>query len=259
MDHPIARVRHERRRRLLTVRSVGHVTPRMVRVTLGGDDLEGFVSLAPDDHVKLTFPSKTGVPERRDFTPRSYDRSAGLLTIDFALHESGPASDWARTAEPGQTLEVGGPRGSLVVPHSFDWWLLIGDETALPAIGRRLEELPASAEAISVVGVTGPEEEQRFSTRARHKAVWVHRETPDDPGPLLAALASLHLPQGDGFVFIAAEAKVARSLRDYVTHDRGHPMQWMRASGYWAVGAADAHVELNDTAPEQQTSSPPRP
>ena len=84
----------------------------------------------------------------RDYTPRRYDAGRNELVIDFALHDAGPATDWAAQAEPGQQLAVGGPRGSFVVPDDFDWYLFIGDETALPAIGRRLEELRAGARAI---------------------------------------------------------------------------------------------------------------
>lgn len=49
-------VRHPLAVRRLAVRRVEALSPRMVRVTLGGADLDGFVSLAADDHVKLFFP-----------------------------------------------------------------------------------------------------------------------------------------------------------------------------------------------------------
>ena len=176
--HAITRVRHEPRRRLLTVRKVERLTPNMARVTLAGD-LTGFTSSAYDDHVKVFFPlpgqSAPTIPgqgpngpvhaegvERspsRDYTPRRYDAARNELVIDFALHDAGPATDWATRAAPGQQLGVGGPRGSFVVPDDFDWYLFIGDETALPAIGRRLEELRAGTQAIVVAAVTGPEEE----------------------------------------------------------------------------------------------------
>ena len=79
----------------------------------------------------------------RDYTPRAFDAAGNRLTIDFALHDAGPATAWALNARPGETLLIGGPRGSTVVPDDFDFYLLAGDETALPSIGRRLES-PAS-------------------------------------------------------------------------------------------------------------------
>jgi len=39
----------------------------------------------------------------------------------------------------------------MIVPDIFDSYLLIGDETALPAIARRLEELPAGRTVLAVI------------------------------------------------------------------------------------------------------------
>ena len=82
----------------------------------------------------------------RDYTPRRYDLDTLELDIDFVLHGDGPASTWAEQAKPGQFLHIGGPRGSMIVPDIFDSYLLIGDETALPAIARRLEGLAAESQ-----------------------------------------------------------------------------------------------------------------
>src|SRR4051812_5818016 len=115
--HAITRVRHEPRRRLLTVRQVERLTPAMARVTLGGD-LAGFNSASYDDHVKAFFPlpgdtkptlpdpapdgATNGTPRSpgRDYTPRRFDSGRDELIIDFALHDAGPATDWASKAAP---------------------------------------------------------------------------------------------------------------------------------------------------------------
>jgi NADPH-dependent ferric siderophore reductase len=247
MDHSITRHRHEVRRRRLTVADTRRLTPNMIRMTLAGEDLADFTSLGADDHVKIFVPGDDGAMAMRDYTPRAFDRAACTLTIDFAVHEAGPATRWAVAARPGDRIDIGGPRGSTVVSLSFAWWLLIGDETALPSIGRRLAELPAGVRAISLAAVTGAGEEQTFATAADHRALWVHRPAAqaDDPAPLLAALSQLDLPGGDGFVWIGAEARVARALRDDLTR-RGHPREWMKASGYWRRGEADAHDKLGE-------------
>ena len=239
MEHKIERVRHDLKRRSLVVTSVDAITPAMLRVTLTGDDLADFTSLGADDHIKVFVP---GTSEMRDYTPRRYDNEARTLTVDFALHDAGPATAWARGAKPGDPLTVGGPKGSLVVSNTFDWWLLIGDETALPAIGRRLEELPAGTKVTTIIAVTGADEEQAFETACDHTAIWVHRpsDSNDDPAPLLAALKTMTLPSGDGFVWIGAEAQVARALRAEVTGPMRHPLSWLKASGYWVKGQADA-------------------
>lgn len=246
MKHQITRHRHEIKRRQLTVREKTHITPNMIRIVLAGSDLDSFVSLSPDNHVKLFLPSINAEPERRDYTPRYFDTAARTLTLDFAVHDAGPATQWAIEAKPGDVLEIGGPRGSTVVPHDFDWWLLIGDETALPAIGRRIEELPAGTPVISLVAVSAEVEQQTFQTTATHKPIWIHRPLAkaDDPAPLIEALASTKLPAGDGFIWIAAEASVARAARDYLVSRRGHPLAWLKAAGYWKKGVADAHEKI---------------
>jgi NADPH-dependent ferric siderophore reductase len=218
----------------------------MQRVTLTGGELEGFHSPSPDDHVKLFIDGPSGVVGR-DYTPRRYDGVAGELTLDFSLHDAGAATAWGREASPGQTILVGGPRGSTVVPADFDWWLLVGDETALPAIGRRIEELPAGTRVTSIVAVSGPEDEQRFHTAANHRAVWVHRSAAaaDDPTPLRAAIAGETVPAGEGFIWIAAESGVARALRQHALNAMGHPLSWTKVAGYWTRGKADASEKFD--------------
>ncbi|MFT3989127.1 siderophore-interacting protein [Aestuariivirga sp.] len=247
MDHAITRHRYELKKRALTVRNKTHITPNMIRIVLEGEDLADFDSRGADDHVKI-FVGGNGAEERRDYTPRRFDAKARTLTLDFALHEAGPATHWAIAAKPGDALMIGGPRGSTLVPPSFDWWLLIGDETALPAIGRRIEELPAKARVIALAAVTDAAEEQSFETKTSLSLHWVHRPatSANDPDSLLSALGKIALPPGDGFVWIGAEARVARALRDYMVKERGHPLHWLKASGYWLQGVADAHDKLEN-------------
>jgi NADPH-dependent ferric siderophore reductase len=168
------------------------------------------------------------------------------LTLDVAVHPAGPAIRWAEQAQIGDAVAISGPRGSLLIADDFDWWLLIGDETALPSIGRRIESLAKGGRAITLVTVNGPAEQQVFNTRADHQAIWVHR-SPDEASsarPVVDALKRIKLPPGEGFVWIAAEARVARAARDHVVSVRRHPVQWLRASGYWIEGQADAYERM---------------
>jgi NADPH-dependent ferric siderophore reductase len=241
VKHEIIRVRHELHRRSLVVRRTEHVTPQMLRLTLGGDALAGFTSAAPDDHIKVIVRGGMGEDVRRDYTPRRFDPVANELIVDFALHDAGPVTQWARNAKPGDLAEVGGPRGSVVVRDDFDWWLLIGDETALPAIGRRIEGLSKGTHVTSLVAATSRAEEQTFATEADHRAIWVHRPADKavDAAPLIDALKNFSAPPGDGYVWIAAEGGVARALRKHVVEEMHHRLEWLKASGYWVRGKAD--------------------
>lgn len=263
----VRRVRYDTKLRLLQVRAVERITPKMMRITLGGDDLAGFVSASHDDHVKLffppagqekpvlptlgpngpVFPDGAPRPVARDYTPRRYDAAANTLAIDFVLHGDGPATSWAAQAAPGQYLGVGGPRGSFIVPNGFDWYLLAGDETALPAIGRRLEELPNGTHALVVIEVADAGEEQRFDTRTRLEARWLHRDGGEGDASLLTkAVADLNLPPGDGYAWVAAEASAAKALRRHLVEERGLRRDRVRASAYWRRGAIATHETYDD-------------
>jgi NADPH-dependent ferric siderophore reductase len=247
--HQVIRVRHDVRRRRLTVASVQRLTPRMQRIVFSSPELKGFASAAPDDHVKLFIPAAEGQDAcMRDYTPRRFDTERGSLTIDFALHEAGPATAWALAAKVGDTLDIGGPRGSTIVPDDFDWYLLIGDETGLPAIGRWVEEAPASASVATFAIVERKDEQQTFNGAARCKSFWIAREGQplDDATLLRFALDDFAPPPGDGFVWIAAEARTARTLRSYMMDTRGHPKSWIKASGYWLRGAEAVHEKFED-------------
>ncbi|TBR39854.1 MULTISPECIES: siderophore-interacting protein [Dyella] len=255
--HESRMVRHPIVMRQLDVLRVEDLTPHMRRIVLGGEQLQGFVSAAPDDHVKLFFPNRHGEivqptpgpngldypadKERspmRDYTPRRYNATAGELVIDFVLHGDGPASTWAAQAEPGQRLGTGGPRGSYVVASDFDHYVMIGDETALPAIGRWLEELPATATATVLAEIPQLADRQTLSSNAYFDVQWLDRKgaDPADSRLLERALSEFESPKGDTFWWIATESHRARAMRRYLSDERNVPKEWLKATGYWVRG-----------------------
>jgi NADPH-dependent ferric siderophore reductase len=245
----IARVRHEVKRRQLTVARVERLGPTMVRVALCGAELEGFTSLGFDDHVKLFFPSGEPMPPMRDFTPRRYDAEAGELWIDFFHHESGPAASWAAQVAVGQTLSVGGPRGSSIIStEGIDSHLLIGDETALPAMGRRLEELPAGARALVVIETDAGAAAYPFENRSAAEYVWVPRSplSGAPAGNLIATLRTLNFSPGRCFAWAALEMQAVRAIRRYLIEERQFDKHWVKAAAYWQRDAAGVHEVIRD-------------
>jgi NADPH-dependent ferric siderophore reductase len=248
--HQMTRHRLEPMRRLLTVAGIEELTPKMRRIRFASPDLHDFVSLSPDDHVRLFAPLASDSDEvcARDYTPRAFDAVAGELTIDFATHEAGPATLWALRAKVGDQVKIGGPRGSMVAPDDFDFYLLVGDETALPSIGRRLETLRPGVVVATAVIVDDPKEIQSFTTRANWTPLWIFRAAggASDAEALQAALWDWQAPPGEGYVWIAAEARTARDLRRYMIERRGHPAEWLKAAGYWVRGEAGATKKFQD-------------
>jgi len=266
-DLSVVRVRHALKARLLRVKHVQSVTPHLLRITLTGKDLDGFESASFDDHVKVFFPAPgqdrplmpvfgpTGPifsaleprPVSRDFTPRRYDADAGELDIEFALHGTGPATNWATQARVGQYLGIGGPRGSMIIPAGFDWHMLIGDETALPAIARRVEELPTGARVIALMEVGQPEARISFAAKADLSVEWCFRSEAEFPGAgLLTVLRGIAMPEGEGYVWAAGESNLIRAARQVLCDERGIDKKRIRAASYWKRGADAVHETIDD-------------
>ncbi|MGV3491711.1 MAG: siderophore-interacting protein [Devosia sp.] len=259
INRTVERVRLDTRIRVLTVLAVTDLTPHMRRIRVGGPELKGFGSPNHADHIKLFFSADgsplprpelnpegiawpAGVPRplMRDYTPRYFNTAERILDIDFVLHGDGPASTWASNARVGDELIIGGPRGSLLVPETFDWYLLVGDETALPAIGRRIEELlPTGKPVVAVIEVPEAADEQSFDAAPQLQVRWVHR-TGLEAGAqnlLLPAVEATAFPEGVCYAFVAGEAQMSKALRQHL-NERGLRDEYIRAPGYWTRGQA---------------------
>ncbi|GAA4157587.1 siderophore-interacting protein [Gryllotalpicola daejeonensis] len=248
------RVRHELVRRTLTVVRTAAVTPRLVRVTLGGAELEGFAAPGPADHVKLFFPGG----ESRDYTPAAF-RPAGdggeegdgapELDIDFVLHgDEGPASAWAGRAAVGDELVIAGPRGSHLAPSGVSRIVLVVDETAFPAAGRWLT---AAGDDVPVDVLAWPRDsapEVYFEGRVPAQA----SVSTFSANELEGAVRSL-APFDEGtFFFLAGEATALVPVRRYLRRDLGLPSEQVQASGYWKHGTAglDHHAPIDPSDPD---------
>lgn len=239
----VQRVRHELRRREVQVARVEPLGAEFVRIVFAGESLDGFTSLGFDDHVKFMFADpaapEDAEPVRRDYTPRRWDAARRELSVDFALHGHGLASEWARHARVGQRAVIAGPRGSMIVPDDYAWHLFVGDATAAPAIGRRLAELPAGAQAIVIVQLA-----DLAALELERSAAKVALTQVQNTGALVAAVDALALPAGEGYAWAAGEAAVMARLRDLLLGAKGHPRGAARIAAYWKRGASDFHEEL---------------
>lgn len=255
--------RHPFAVRRLAVTAVERLTPGMVRVTFAGPELEGFTSTGPSDHVKIFFPGADGVlhaprledgrPVRdegveyvsRDYTPRWAD--ADGLQIDFVLHgDDGPASAWAARAAVGQELAIAGPRGSRSAPTGADWWFLMADVTALPAMSRWIEAAP---EGVPVRAIVFADEAEADYPLPQASVEWViGGMTPEQ-----YLREEEHLPPGTGFVWAAGEAGSLIPVRRYLRRDLALPADQVKVEGYWRSGVADAdhHAPLDPAEPEE--------
>ncbi|KOC88198.1 FMN reductase [Winslowiella iniecta] len=243
------RVRNELRFRNLTVLRSVRIAGCFQRLVFGGDDLTGFASLGFDDHIKLFFPqpgstfaaptiTDDGIiwendirPASRDYTPM-FDAARNELTLDFYLHQSGVASDWANQARPGDRLTVGGPRGSLVIPEDYHWQLYVCDETGMPALLRRLEALSQSAppvEVTALISVQDAASKDYFAHLSGFNLEWF---IGDRQQAVAQRLAQLTLPEHDYYLWLTGEGK---TVKDYsrIFEQQQVDDRLLRAVAYW--------------------------
>ena len=248
--------------RLAEVVRVEHLTPHMVRVVFAGEELEGFTTRGPAEHLKVNFPpageSKLVLPEwgpegpillegqrrplNRTYTPRRWDRETGELVVDFLLHDEGPGSTWAQQARPGQLVAISHqPGGAYKVVAEANWYLIGGDEAALPAVGTLLEALPASCFAHVFVEVADGVEELQLESSAWFQVTWLHhgRAAGRVGRKLEEAVREFLFPEGDGRVWIGCEAGVMRDIRRHLLNDRGMDRAHIHTQGYWKYGATN--------------------
>ncbi|WP_170297194.1 siderophore-interacting protein [Georgenia thermotolerans] len=261
------RVRHPLAVRHLTVLRRRQLSARMLRLTLGGEDLTGFTADGPADHVKLFVPDPaTGelhaprvvgeamerpdvAPTVRDYTPRALHD--GGLDIDVVLHaHPGPVSAWAERAVPGDPVAIAGPRSSQLLPAA-DHLLLGGDETALPALARWLERAPAGLPVDVLVELSDPADAEYLAAVARPEhALHVRYRGDAAPGTttLLAdAVRAVPARAGTGYAWFAGEAGSLVAVRRWLRHDSAFARGNVKVDGYWRRGvvALDHHAPVD--------------
>lgn len=225
-----------KRFRSVEVRRVERVTPKAVRITLGGDALEGFGTPLLGGHLKVMLP---GTDQVRAYTPRRFDAARREIEIDVILHGDSLGSRWAIAAQPGDPIDLRGPggRGHTVDP-SAAWHLLAGDACAVPAIGMVLEALPASTRAVVIIEVGDITEERPLPSLAQVQTWWVRAG--EIPGEALeTAVRSIDLPEGAGQVFLACESGIMRRIRQHLIEARGLAPTSMHTRGYWKAGTVN--------------------
>ncbi|MGO3344181.1 MAG: siderophore-interacting protein [Marinomonas sp.] len=226
------------------------VTPNMLRVTLGGDNIHTIEPGQESGYVKLIFPQKKG-RLMRTYTIRH--QRADEIDIDFMLHENaGPASSWAKNTAPGERILIGGPGPKKMIDTATDWQLLVGDMTALPAISVNLETLPANAKGYAVIEVVSVEDIQAITHPSGIEVKWVIKPTPGkNELALLQQVQALDWLNGSLSAWVACEFSSMKVLRHFLKEEKGMTKENLYLSSYWKQGSnEDQHkvVKSEDAA-----------
>jgi NADPH-dependent ferric siderophore reductase len=243
------------------VTTTEQLTPKMVRIVLAGEGLSSFdagpwtdayvnVAIPPPgapyaapfdvDEVRAAMPRELR-PVRRRYTVRRWDPAECALTIDIVVHEDkGVGGAWAADAGPGDALVLTGPAGAYHPDPDADWYLMVGDESALPAIAASLEAVPGGAPVVVRLLCDGPAHEVPLTTPGALDLRWLHRaETVGDADLLPAAVRELTFPPGRVHAFVHGEAGEVREVRRHLLAERGLSRADLSASPYWRRGMTD--------------------
>ena len=246
--------------RNVEVRAVEHVGPRLIRLTVGGDDLAGLTVEQPAASVRLLLPSPGAQelvmpewngnefllpdgqrPTIRTFTPLR--AQSGALDVEIVVHGGGAASEWAQAAQPGDRAALSGPGRGYDIAADAPAFLLAGDETAIPAIGQLLERLPAETPVQVPIEVAAPEGRIALPEHPAASVEW--HELPDGAPPgeaLVAAVRGAEIAEG-ARVWVAGEAAAVQRVRRHLFEERGLTRTQATVRGYWKHGrSGDAGV-----------------
>ncbi|MET3926827.1 siderophore-interacting protein [Devosia sp. 2618] len=245
-----------------TVLSRTQLTPGMVRVTLGGDGLAKFQPTGVgDEYLRLFFPNpETGklhlpviteegrwtYPDGQDavrcstYTVRRHSSETGELDIDFVVHEGGLASEWAQKAAPGDSITINNPRGLYTPPEDTVWQLLIADATGLPALARLLEQTPKHIQSRVFIEVADVDHEQPLFAHPGATVTWLHKSGNGvAPSRMEEVVRAVPLPSTPGYVWVAGEQKVVRTIRKFVRQDLKLPPERYELVGYWTANGEE--------------------
>lgn len=242
--------------RTLEVLRSDRLTPSMHRLSIGGPGLTGFPEGQAGGYIKLMLPGEGERPMVRTYTIRRQTPDA--LVVDFALHggdAAGPATRFALSARPGNTVLVGGPGPAKPLAPERDFYLMAGDMTALPAIAVNLEALDRAAKGYVAIEIQSEGDRQPIDAPPGLTVEWIVNPRPGLAPDLLAnALRAVERPQkGSIAAWAACEFSSMRALRGFFRENLCLGRDDLYISSYWKHGLEEtSHKVLKREDAEAQ-------
>lgn len=248
---------------ILTVKEKLFITPHYIRIVLTGPEVAQFavttvgvnnkIFLPPTPNGEIAFPkfeNATWVLPRPDqkpivrtYTHRGIDMQRQEMWVDFVNHgDSGPASAWANHAQPGDRLGVAMKGHPIQLYPEADWYLLVGDATAIPVLSAILESLPEGTKGEAFIEVQEKADEQAIETQSDMDIHWLHNPHPGIDSPLEAAVRALSLPEGiheRRFAYVAAEFSSVQAIRQFLRKEQFWDREELYAFSYWKYGKSE--------------------
>jgi NADPH-dependent ferric siderophore reductase len=252
---------------LATVARNLRLSPHFVRLTVQGEDLERLPRHGYDQWFRLCLPTgdgpvdlnalpdqfglagylkfkSSGLAQRvavRNYTVRQHRPEVGEVDIDFVAHgDRGVAGPWAQRAQVGDQLALIDQGRGFSPAGESDFQLLVGDESAQPAILGILRDLPRAAQGLALIEVPEAADAQPVEAPEGFEVRWIDRsQSPARPGQAaLAELRGLSLPDPPAVsAYLAGEQALVTGGRRHLVA-AGWPKSKIEFVGYWRAGGA---------------------
>lgn len=271
----------------LTVLRTERLSSHWMRVTLGGGEIEKFRPMGFDQWFRIflplggdegleRLPAKANKmfgylkylripdgmrPVMRNYTVRAFRPATATtgaeIDVDFVLHGSaadgtaGPASRWAESCEPGESVVIIDEGLAFNPERGVDRVVLVADETGLPAIAGICASLPATATGLAIIEVPSADDALEFEHPAGITVRWIVREHDVKPGTLaLQSLREASLPDAPFHAYLVGEQALPTDGRRHLVGERGVSKDLVSFCGYWRVGAASPAPKSQRAASE---------
>lgn len=257
----------KRKARELTVTATRHVTPNMLRLTLHGEDLNGFPDDAEGAYFKLVFEGTDAQrPVMRTYTVAKFRKELQEIDVDFMLHSNsngvtdGVAAPWAMQAKVGDSMSIFGPGPATYVNSEADWFLLAADMTALPALTANLALLPSNATGYMVVEILAEDDKQELPVPKNMEVIWVvNPHAGSNDSPLFDAIGKLQWLDGQVAVWTACEFKTMKKIRQYYREQHSVQKSHLYVSSYWKKGLKEEEHKIAKKEDGGGAAVPPPP
>jgi len=226
------------------------LSPRMLRLSFEGEGIRNLGVSDPAASVRLLVPMPGTTelviptwegnefllpdgarPALRTFTPLHID--GDRMDLEIVRHPGGAVSTWAEKANPGTKAALSGPGSGYEIDPGAKRFVLLGDETAIPAIRNLLETLPAHAEVEVHIEAVHSEAELELPSHPQSTINWHVRASEADDSPLVVSVGEWSDVSPSTRIWAGGEASTMQAIRRHLHQSLGVDRDHTSIRGYW--------------------------
>jgi NADPH-dependent ferric siderophore reductase len=197
----------------------------------------------PGNDVMAQFTTEAGRLVRRRYSVRDVDAELDQFSLWITTAHDGVGSNWAKSATPGDEMDIIGPRGKVVLDPMADWHLFVGDITILGSAYRMAQSIEVPGRAIFIVETDHADDAltATFDEGLGVTGIFVDRmgRSKDDAAGLLSGLAAFAFPPHRGHAYVFGEFHVMKAVQAALL-DRGLDDDAISIKPFWRVGRNNA-------------------